>query len=207
MDFLNDLLKNWKDWMEFIFPLMIFLTLYIFRYIRQFAKTKHLRDIAPLLNSEVVSGLFSPPRLKGMYMGTPFQMLFLPPSRSAPGGLMQIKLEFLFYFILEVVPKGQRQGLEELFVKGKALSSGEESFDDVVLAKADKEREKAMLFLDNPWNREVILKLFETGFVSLQFKEKEAVLTKPGDFLGKTPLTAEKALEDLDLAVRLVQKI
>ena len=59
MDFLNDLLKNWKEWMEFIFPLVIFLALYLFRYIRQFAKTKHLKEIAPLFNSEVTSGLFS----------------------------------------------------------------------------------------------------------------------------------------------------
>lgn len=202
----KDLLRNWKEWIELLFPLLIFLGLYLYRHIRQFAKGKRLKEVAPFVNGEVVIRPLSSPRIQGNYMGVPFRMSFLPSGRNTPGR-MQIHLNFPSGFVLEVIPKGQRSGLEEVFGKGKNITTGEDVFNDAVAARVEKEREKAMLYLDNPFNRTVILDLFKIGFQSVRFSEKGVVLTKQGDFLGTDGITPEQALEYLTLAGKLVQRV
>jgi hypothetical protein len=119
---------------------------------------------------------------------------------------MQIKLDFSFPFGLEVRRQGVMQGLEQLFQRGKPIETGDEAFDEAIVARADREREKAELYLDNPVNRETILEVLQEGFENIRFTEKELILTKPGDFL-KGDLTPELALRDLSLAARLMQRL
>jgi len=69
----------------------------------------------------------------------------------------------------------------------------------------EKEREKAMLYLDNPMNRRVIMDLFQSGFLSIRFSEKGVLLVKPGDFLEPGGFTPETAVGDLTLACRLMR--
>jgi hypothetical protein len=194
-----------REWLEFLFPLIIFVGLFLFRYISQFVKAKKLKEIAPYINGVAVVWPFSPPRIRGTYMGTPYQMIFLPAGRNSPGQ-MQIKLGFSFPFGLEVRRQGVMQGLEQIFQRGRPIGTGDEAFDESVFARADKEREKAELYLDNPVNRETILEIFQDGFENIRFTEKELILTKPGDFL-KGDLNPELALRDLSLAARLMQRL
>jgi len=194
-----------KEWLEFLFPLIIFVGLFLLRYISQFVKAKKLKEIAPYINGVAVVWPFSPPRIRGTYMGIPYQMIFLPAGRNSPGQ-MQIKLDFSFPFGLEVRRQGVVQGLEQLFQRGKPMETGDEAFDEAVVARGDREREKAELYLDNPVNRETILEVFQDGFENIRFTEKELILTKPGDFL-KGDLNPELALRDLSLASRLMQRL
>jgi hypothetical protein len=194
-----------KEWFELLLPLVIFAGLFVLRYVSQFVRARRLKEIAPYINGVAVVWPFSPPRIRGTYMGVPFQMVFLPSGRNSPGRI-QIKLSFEFPFSLEIRPPGTMQGLEQLFQRGRLIETGHEAFDQGAVARADKEREKAELYLDNPVNRESILKILEEGFESIRFTEKELVLTKQGDFLGEE-LTAERALHDLALAARLMQRL
>ena len=73
-----------KEWFQFLLPLIIFLGLFLLRYVSQFVKARRLKEIAPYLNGVAVIWPFSPPRIKGMYMGIPFQLIFLPAGRSSP---------------------------------------------------------------------------------------------------------------------------
>jgi len=75
-----------------------------------------------------------------------------------------------------------------------------------VVARADRERDKAELYLDNSVNRESILEVLEAGVESVRFTDKEVILTRQGDFLGGE-LTQEHALRDLALAARLMQSL
>jgi hypothetical protein len=194
-----------REWLELLFPLIIFVGLFLLRYISQFVKARKLKEIAPYINGVAVVWPFSPPRIRGTYMGIPYQMIFLPAGRNSPGQ-MQIKLAFSFPFGLEVRRQGGMQGLEQLFQRGKPIETGDEAFDEAVLARADREREKAELYLDNHVNRESILEVFEDGFENIRFTEKDLILTKPGDFL-KEDLSPELALRDLALAARLMQRL
>jgi hypothetical protein len=194
-----------REWLEFLFPIIIFVGLFLLRYISQFIKAKKLKEIAPYINGVAVIWPFSPPRIRGTYMGIPYEMSFLPAGRNSPGQ-MQIKLGFSFPFALEVRRQGVMQGLEQLFQRGKPIETGDEAFDEAVVARADREREKAELYLDNPVNRESILEVLQEGFENIRFTEKEMILAKPGDFL-KGDLTPELALRDLSLAARLMQRL
>lgn len=194
-----------KEWLELLLPLIIFVALFLLRYVSQFVKAKSLKEVAPFINGVAVIWPFSPPRIKGTYMGIPYQMIFLAGGRSSPGR-MQIKLTFPFPFVMDVRGRGAMQGLEQLFQRGKPIETGEEGFDQSVIARADKEREKAELYLDNPVNRESILDILRAGFETVRFTEKELVLTKQGDFL-KGDFTPELALHDLSLAARLMQRL
>ena len=194
-----------REWLELLLPLIIFGALFLLRYVSQFLKARSLKEIAPYINGVAVIWPFSPPRIKGTYMGIPYQMIFLAGGRNSPGR-MQLKLAFSFPFVLDVRGRGAMQGLEQLFQRGKPIETGEEAFDESVVARADKEREKAELYLDNPVNRESLLEILRAGFENIRFTEKELVLTKQGDFL-KGNLTPEHALHDLSLAARLMQRL
>lgn len=194
-----------RQWLDLLFPLILFAGLVLLRYISQFMKARGLKEIAPYVNGVAVIWPFFAPRIRGTYMGTPYQMIFLPGGRASPGR-MQIRLSFAFPFILEVRRRGAMQGLEQLFQRGKPIETGEEAFDGEVAARADKEREKAELYLDNPVNRQAILEILKQGFENVQFTEKGLVLTKQGDFL-KGGLTPELVLHDLSLAARLMQRL
>ena len=194
-----------KEWFQLLLPLIIFVGLFLLRYVSQFVKARRLKEIAPYLNGVAVIWPFSPPRIKGTYMGIPFQLIFLPAGRNSPGR-MQIKLSFSFPFGLEVRRPGAMQGLEQLFQRGGAIETGDEAFDEAVAARADRERDKAELYLDNSVNRESILEVLEAGFESVRFTDKEVILTRQGDFLGGE-LTQEHALRDLALAARLMQSL
>jgi len=194
-----------KEWLEILLPLIIFLGLFLLRYISQFVKARRLKEIAPYLNGEAVIWPFSPPKIRGTYMGIPFQIIFLAAGRNSPGR-MQIKLSFSFPFGLELRGACAMQGLEQLFQRGKPIETGDEAFDEAVVARAEHERDKAELYLDNPVNRESILEILKEGFGSVRFTEKELILTRQGDFLGEE-LTPEHALRDLALAARLMQRL
>jgi hypothetical protein len=194
-----------KEWFQFLLPLVIFLGLFLLRYVSQFVKAKQLKEIAPYLNGVAVIWPFSPPKIRGMYMGVPFQIIFFAPGRNSPGR-MQIKLSFSFSFGLEVRGPGAMQGLEQLFQKGRPIETGDEAFDEAVAARADGERDKAELYLDNPVNRESILEILKEGFENVRFTDKELILTRKGDFLGEE-LTPEYFLRDLALAARLMQRL
>lgn len=199
-------MKDWREWTELLFPLLIFGAIYLYRHIRQFSKAKRLREVAPYINGDVVLRPFVSPRLKGAYMGLPFQMVFLSASRGSPER-MQLKLTFACHFSMEIIPRGRRPGLEELFLKGKAVDTGDEAFDNAVLIKVNKEDKKALLFLDNSVNRQAIMEAFRNGFEVILFSENQLVLDKPGDFLGQDNFTAEEALKDLEIAARLLQQV
>jgi hypothetical protein len=194
-----------KERFQFLLPLIIFVGLFLLRYVSQFVKARRLKEIAPYLNAEAVIWPFSPPRIRGMYMGIPFQIIFFAAGRNSPGR-MQIKLSFSFPFVLEIRGPGAVQGLEQLFQRGMPIETGDEAFDQAVVARADGERDKAELYLDNPVNRESILEIFKEGFGNVRFTEKELILTRPGDFLGEE-LTSENSLRDLALAARLTQRL
>jgi hypothetical protein len=194
-----------KEWFEILLPLIIFLGLFLLRYVSQFFKARRLKEIAPYLNGEAVIWPFSPPKIRGTYMGIPFQIVFVAAGRNSPGR-MQIKLAFSFPFDMEVRGHGAMQGLEQLFQRGKPVETGDEGFDEAVLARADREFDKAELFLDNPVNRESILEVFQEGFENIRFTQKELVLTRQGDFLGEE-LSPEHSLRDLALAARLLQRL
>jgi hypothetical protein len=119
---------------------------------------------------------------------------------------MQIKLSFSFPFTMEVSGHGAVQGLEQLFQRGKPIETGDEAFDEAVVARADREFDKAELYLDNPVNRESILEIFTEGFENVRFTDKELILSRQGDFL-RAELTPEHALRDLALAARLMQRL
>ena len=194
-----------KEWFQFLLPLVIFLGLFLLRYVSQFVKAKQLKEIAPYLNGVAVIWPFSPPRIRGTYMGVPFQIIFFAPGRNSPGR-MQIKLSFSFSFGLEVRGPGAMQGLEQLFQRGRPIETGDEAFDEAVVARAEGERDKAELYLDNPVNRGAILEILKEGFENVRFTDKELILTRQGDFLGGE-LTQEQLLRDLELAARLMQQL
>jgi hypothetical protein len=194
-----------KEWLEFLLPLMIFLGLFLVRYVSQFVKARRLKEIAPYLNAEAVIRPFSPPRIRGTYMGIPFQIVFFAAGRNSPGR-MQIKLSFSFPFGLEVRRPGAMQGLEQIFRKGRPIETGDEAFDKGVIVRADGERDKAKLYLDNPVNRQAIVEALDAGFENVRFTQKELILTRQGDFLGGE-LTPEHAQGNLALAARLMQRL
>jgi len=200
----KDLLKNWREWIEVLFPLLLFLGIYLFRPIKHYAKAGKLKEIAPFLNGRVITRPFSMPRIEGSYMGIPYRITFSPPGRGSPGK-MQIQIEYPGFFGLTLTPRSRSSGLEEIFQKGRLLSTNEEGFNKAVVAKADREREKAMLFLESQSNRAKILNIFQAGFALIRITEKGVTLVRPGDFLTGTPLTPDQAVEDLTLACRLVQ--
>ena len=194
-----------KEWLEFLLPIILFGVLFLLRYVSQFVKSRRLKEIAPYINGEAVNWPFSSPRIRGTYMGVPYQMIFVPSGRNSPGRI-QIKFSFSFPFGLEIRRPGALQGLEQIFQKGRPIETGDEVFDEAVVAKAGSEREKAEVYLNNPVNRESILRVLNEGFENLRFSEKELILTKQGDFLGGG-LTPEGALRDLSLAASLMQRL
>jgi len=200
---MDALSRSWREWIELAFPLLILVGLYLFRQIKTYTTSKHLKEIAPLINGQMVIRPFTAPRIQGNYMGMPYRISFHAASRGTPGR-MQIRIDYLGLFAATLTPKGRQPGLEEIFSRGKILDTGEDAFSSAVLVKAEREREKAMLYLDNQLNREGILALFESGFVSIRFFEKGILLIKPGDFLGKDPTVMDRIVGDLDLAYRLL---
>jgi hypothetical protein len=48
-----------REWLEFLFPLIIFVGLFLLRYISQFVKAKKLKEIAPYINGVAVVWPFS----------------------------------------------------------------------------------------------------------------------------------------------------
>lgn len=198
-------MSSLKEWFQILLPLIIFLGLFLLRYVSQFFKAGRLKEIAPYLNGEAVIWPFSPPKIRGTYMGIPFQIIFMAAGRSSPGRMV-IKLSFAFPFEMEVRGHGAMQGLEQLFQSGKPIETGDEGFDEAVLVRANRAHDKAELFLDNPVNRESILEVFREGFENIRFTEEELILSRRGDFLGGE-LTAEHSLRDLALATRLMQRL
>jgi len=200
---LDAFLQSWKEWFERLFPLLILLGLYIFRQIRTYTRAKHLKEVAPLINGELVIRPFSAPRIQGNYMGMPYRISFYGAGRAAPGR-MQIRIDSPGLFSATLTPRAQQKGLEEIFSRGKVVPTGEESFNHAVLVRAEGNADKAMLYLDNPLNRRAILALLESGFVSIRFFEKGVHLTKFGDFLGSGASAADRIVGDLELAYKLL---
>ncbi len=198
-------MRNLNEWLQLLLPLAVFGVLFLLRYASQFAKGRRLKEIAPHINGEAAVLPFSPPRIRGTYMGVPYQMSFFPAGRNLPARI-QIQFSFSFPFALEVRRPGGVPALEQVFQRGRQIQTGDEAFDGAVAARADREREKAELYLDNPVNRRSILAVLAEGFESIRFSQKDLTLSKPGDFLGGD-LTPERALHDLALAAGLLQRL
>ena len=200
-----DLLEKWKGWAELLFPLLIFAVLYLVRRCRNYRQAQRLREIAPLLNGEAVLRPFSAPAIRGIYMGHSYRMSCFPSARNSPGRL-QIFLGFPCGVRFEVVPKEGRPGVEELLFRKKRVAVADDSFNATVVVREEKEWEKASLYLDNPRNRELLVELVDRGFRSIRFESDGVTLIKEGDFLGRDGLGAEKAMEYLTLAGRLLER-
>ena len=204
MNELKELLDSYRGWLEILFPLAVFLVLFLFRYGAQFLKARHLREIAPFINGEVVLRPFFPPRIQGAYMGMSYQMSFLAEGRNTPGRLL-LKLGFSCPFSMEIRAKGRMQGLSDLLAMGKSHETGEEAFDSRLAVKVDREKQSAELYLNNPMNRETLLSAFLDGFVSVRYDKDGITLTRHGNFLTGE-FTADQALHNLAMAARLVQR-
>jgi len=202
----TDIGKILREWSELLFPLLIFGGIYLVRFFRTYRQARGLREIAPLLNGEAVLRPFFTPAIKGIYMGHSFRMSFFPAGRNSPGRL-QILFEFPCSAHFEVVARGRTPGVQELLGRKSNVAVAEEAFNASVTVRADRDREKAALYLDNPGNRGLILELVDRGFSSIRFTGQGVVLSKAGDFLGKEGITAEKAMEYLTFAGRLVERI
>jgi hypothetical protein len=198
-------MRNLKEWLELLLPLAVFGALFLLRFASQFVKGRRLKEIAPHINGEASVLPFSPPQIRGTYMGVPYRMSFFPAGRNSPGRI-QIQFSFAFPFALEIRRPGGVPALEQVFQRGRQIETGDEAFDKAVAARADREREKAGLYLDNPVNRRSILAILEEGFESIRFSQKDLTLSKPGDFLGGE-LTPERALHDLSLAGGLLHRL
>ncbi|MEW6441557.1 MAG: hypothetical protein AB1640_11545 [bacterium] len=204
MDRLRDLFEGYKDWLEILLPLGIFLGLFLFRYAALFFKARQLREVAPLINGEVVLRPFFPPRIRGTYMGVPYQMSFLAESRTAPGRL-QVRLDYPCPFDMEVRARGRMQGIADLLAARKGYETGEEEFDSHVLVRIDKGKENAEVFLNNPANREAILAALQDGFTSVRTSSDGITLTRNGNFLTG-PFTPDQALHNLSMAGRFTHR-
>ncbi len=198
-------MKISSEWMNLLLPLIVFVGIFLFRYLTQFAKARKLKEIAPYLNGEAVIRPFFPPRIRGTYMGMPFELVFLPAGRGTPARL-QLRMEFAFPFVMEIRRRGTLQGLEQLFLRGKEIETGDEAFDASLVTRVDKDPDKARVYLDNPANREGILEVFREGFDTIRFTPQQLLLTRQGDFLV-TGLSQEQALRDLALGARLMQAL
>jgi len=202
---LDALVKNWKEWAELLLPLIVFLGLYLFRHVKMYTQSRRLKEIAPLINGELILWPFMAPRIQGNYMGIPYRIAFTAPGRGSPGG-MQIRIDCPGLFSATMTPKDRGgKGLEELFGRGKVLDTGEDVFGGAVRVRVEAEREKAMLYLDNQRNRENILALFAAGFGSIRFFERGILLVKPGDFLGRDAAMADQIAGDLGMAYALMR--
>jgi hypothetical protein len=200
---IDELLKNWKDWIEVLFPLFVFLGLYILRRLKGYSKTRQLKKIAPLINGELVSRPFSFPRIQGSNMGIPYRITF-QGGRGSPG-IMQIRIDYPGMFSVNMAPKSRAAGMSSLIWQGQTLETGDTTFNEAVIVSAKKDKEKAAFYLENPLNRQEILQLFQSGFISIQINAKGIVLTKPGDFLGEGTGTADQIVRDLTLAYKLMR--
>lgn len=205
MSELKELFESLRGWLELLFPLAVFLVLFLARYVTQFFKAGRLREIAPFLNGEVVLRLFSPPRIQGTYMGMPYQLSFVSESRNVPGRLV-VKLGFPFPFAMEVQPKGRFQGIARMLRGSASYETGDEDFDTQLSIRLSRARESAAVYLDNPENRRNLLSAFQEGFVSVSFGSSGVILVRQGNFLS-TGLAPEQALRDLATAGRLAQRV
>ena len=205
MSELKELLDFLKGWLELLFPLIIFLLLFLFRYGAQFLKAKRLKEIAPFINGEVVLWPFFPPKIQGTYMGMSYQMSFVAEGRNAPGRLL-VKLGFPCSFGMEIRPKGKLQGLTDLLSTGKPHETGEDVFDSQLAVKVDREKESAEVYLSHPANRETLLTVFRDGFASVRYARDGITLTRHGNFLTGE-FTPDQALRNLTMAGRLVQRV
>lgn len=206
MSELKELFESLRGWLEVLFPLAVFLVLFLARYVTQFFKAGRLRDLAPFLNGEVVLRPFSPPRIQGTYMGMPYQLSFVSESRNMPGRLV-VKLGFPFPFAMEIQPKDRFQGIARI-LRGSASSyeTGDEVFDSLLSVRLSRARESAEVYLDNIENRRNLLNAFQEGFVSASFGSSGILLVRQGNFLA-TGLAPEQALRDLATAGRLAQRV
>lgn len=205
MDQIKELFQSLRGWFEILFPLAVFLVLFLARYASQFLKAGRLREVAPFLNGEVVLRPFSPPRIQGTYMGMPYQLSFVSESRNMPGRLV-VKLGFPFPFSMEVHPKGKLQGIVPLLRGSASHETGEEAFDSQLSVRVSRQKESAEVYLDNPENRKNLLSAFQEGFASVSFGSDGVVLVRPGNFLS-AGLSPEQALRDLAAAGRLAQRV
>ncbi len=205
MSEIKELFESLRGWLELLFPLAVFLVLFLTRYAAQFFKAGRLREIAPFLNGEVVLRPFSPPRIQGTYMGMPYQLSFVSESRNMPGRLV-VKLGFPFPFAMEVQPKGKFPGIARLLRGSASHETGDEAFDSQISVRVSRARESAEVYLDNPENRRNLLSAFQDGFVSASFGGSGIVLVRQGNFLS-TGLAPEQALRDLATAGRLAQRV
>jgi len=199
-----DALKNWKEWLELLFPLLVFLGLYLFRHLKSYGKANQLRQVAPMINGEVKIRPFSAPRIQGSYMGLPYRISFHEGGRGQPGRML-MRIDFPGTFRMTLTPRGKGSAIEELFARGRTIDTAEDSFNQAVLVRVESEKDKALVYLDNPMSRGVILDLLQAGFVSIRFTGKGIQLIKPGEFLEQGGFAAESVASDLDLACRLMR--
>jgi hypothetical protein len=198
-------MEFFNQWREILLPLLIFLALLIFRHISQMVKARHLKDVAALLNGEVVIRPFSPPKIKGTYMGMQFQIVFTPEGRGSPGMLV-VTFEYPCPFAMEIHQKGQMPHLGELLSRGRVVQSGEEDFDEQFLLRVEKDIEKAEHYLNNKSNREMVKEAFKRGYVSVKYSERGITLSKPGRFLQAAGVTSEELSSHLAFAARLGER-
>ena len=93
-------LRAWREWLELLFPLVILAVLFLARQIRNYAKGRQLRSLAPFLNGQAILRPFAAPRIQGLYMGYPFRLSFFSRGRNSPGRL-ELQIEVPLDFRLE----------------------------------------------------------------------------------------------------------
>lgn len=196
-----DLFDRWRD---VLLPLLVFGGLLLYRQIVQTRKARRLKDIAPLLNAEAVIRPFSSPKIRGTHMGMPFEIVFVPPGRSA-GGMLVLTFSYPCPFSLEVRPRGAAPRLADLLSRGTHIESGNEHFDSQFALKAEKDPEKASHYVMNAHNQELLRKAFEQGIALVRYSERGITLLKPGSYL-REDLSGDELADYLTCAARLGER-
>lgn len=199
-------MESFNQWREFFLPLFVFLVLLVIKQFSQMFKARQLKDIAPLLNGEVVIRPFSPPRIKGMHMGMPFQIIFMPEGRGS-SGMVVVTFEYPCPFAMEVRPKGAIPHLGDLLSRGKVVQSGDEAFDAQYMLRVDKDPQKAEHYVMNKANRDMLAQAFQMGFVSVRYSERGITLSRPGKVLRGEGVSSEELSSHLAFAARLGERL
>jgi hypothetical protein len=196
-------LRTWREWLQLLFPLLIFAVLFLWRQVRNYSRGRRLRELAPYLNGRAVLRPFSAPAITGLYLGYAYRMSFVPAFRNAPGRF-ELMLEFPFDFVLDIRPRAGARGVEAILSRGRAIQTGDRELDESVVVRSQGEPERAMSYLGRSACRRAVLDLVGQGFQLIRYTAKGVSLTKAGDFLGREGVSAQQILHDLSLAGRLV---
>jgi hypothetical protein len=203
MDMEADDFRAWREWLQLLFPLLIFAVIYLWRQVRVYSRGKQLREIAPYLNGRAVLRPFGAPAISGLYLGHAYRMRFPPGSRNSPGRF-ELALDFPFDFVLDIRARGAAGGIESILFRGQTVQTGDRGLDEAVVVRLDKEPERARLYLDNPAYRRAVLEAVGQGFQLIRYTGKGVFLSRAGEFLGKESVGVERLQQYLTLAGRLL---